>query len=637
MTADLLGSPAGLARQPPFRLGAVQVFPATSEVAWGDQRETLQPKVMQVLVALASRRSEVISAEDLIDACWGGRTVGDDAVQRCIGLIRRLAERTGAFAVETVPRVGYRLEVGAENPPRSWRRPVVVMLLVLALLLAGAAAWFWGPRAPTPPPNLRIEVSALRAIGGETATSFAQDLRDDITGVLNQSGVQTTASGKPAPMFGRPGADLVLKGSVSQQGERLKVRIFLEDVRAGLTLWSGQFDRPIAAAQRLSDEVAVAATETIYTALEPGQQAGARMDPATLAIYIRGSELVRSPQPLREAEPREAFEQVVARAPKLAAGHAVLAITIANEARRGAPAARPALFEQVEREARTAIAIDPSVSGAAYDALYLIRRTGAPTQIVQAEDQILEGLRHAANHPFLNMRECRLLTEVGRAAEAALYCQRALALRPLAGPIGYSYALALNGAGEQDLADRAIEQAARRNPDHTSTRAVRFEMAAVGGPPEKARSLLRDPTTRPVWIGPQAAATLETYLAARDSARPADVETAAVALRKSVAAGRLDIGLAVQAAVRLGRVDDAFDLLALRGLDRVQSGAGAMFLLEPSTAPLRADPRFWPLAARLGLARYWVARDRWPDLCGREIPLAVCKAEAKRALREAHP
>jgi len=40
--------------------------------------------------------------------------VGEDAVNRCIARIRRLAESHGGFAIETIPRVGYRL---AEHAP----------------------------------------------------------------------------------------------------------------------------------------------------------------------------------------------------------------------------------------------------------------------------------------------------------------------------------------------------------------------------------------------------------------------------------------------------------------------------------------------------------------------------------------
>ena len=38
-----------------------------------------------------------------------GIDVSDDAIHRCIGRLRRLAETHGGFRLETVPRVGYQL------------------------------------------------------------------------------------------------------------------------------------------------------------------------------------------------------------------------------------------------------------------------------------------------------------------------------------------------------------------------------------------------------------------------------------------------------------------------------------------------------------------------------------------------
>jgi Tol biopolymer transport system component len=73
---------------------------------------------MQVLTALADARNAVVSRDHLIQACWNGRIVGDDAINRCIGKVRKLATLTDppAFTVETVPRVGYRLLLPGAAP-----------------------------------------------------------------------------------------------------------------------------------------------------------------------------------------------------------------------------------------------------------------------------------------------------------------------------------------------------------------------------------------------------------------------------------------------------------------------------------------------------------------------------------------
>jgi Tol biopolymer transport system component len=70
---------------------------------------------MQVLVALFQANGHVVSRDELIVRCWEGRIVGEDAINRAIGRLRRLSEADSGFQIETIPRVGYRLR--AEQVP----------------------------------------------------------------------------------------------------------------------------------------------------------------------------------------------------------------------------------------------------------------------------------------------------------------------------------------------------------------------------------------------------------------------------------------------------------------------------------------------------------------------------------------
>jgi len=69
-----------LAHQKPFRLGSLDVCPAAREVYWAGGCEVLQPRVMQVLVALAQADGQVVGRDDLLDLCWDGRIVSEDAI-----------------------------------------------------------------------------------------------------------------------------------------------------------------------------------------------------------------------------------------------------------------------------------------------------------------------------------------------------------------------------------------------------------------------------------------------------------------------------------------------------------------------------------------------------------------------------
>src|ERR1044072_922504 len=90
--ADRRSREIDLARCADFNLGAARVSPSRRRLT-GSSIGTveLEPRVMQVLVVLHRAGGAVLSRDDLIHACWGGRIVGDDALNRCIGALRRLA------------------------------------------------------------------------------------------------------------------------------------------------------------------------------------------------------------------------------------------------------------------------------------------------------------------------------------------------------------------------------------------------------------------------------------------------------------------------------------------------------------------------------------------------------------------
>lgn len=102
-----------LASEQPFRLGPLLVTPALLQVEKDGASQTLEPRVMQVLVVLARAEGRVVSRQELVERCWDGRIVGENAIQRVISRIRTLATGLGGFELETITKVGYRLRIDA--------------------------------------------------------------------------------------------------------------------------------------------------------------------------------------------------------------------------------------------------------------------------------------------------------------------------------------------------------------------------------------------------------------------------------------------------------------------------------------------------------------------------------------------
>ena len=141
---------AELALRPPLTFGSVTIDPPTRTLSGPAGSALVEPRVMQVLVALADASGQVVTRDTLFRRCWGNSSVGDDSLNRAIGAARRLvAEVAGdAVMVETIPRVGYRLkscEVSAEEAPRWSRRQLMIAggvgIIGGAAVLAAASHW----------------------------------------------------------------------------------------------------------------------------------------------------------------------------------------------------------------------------------------------------------------------------------------------------------------------------------------------------------------------------------------------------------------------------------------------------------------------------------------------------------------
>ncbi|MBA4747247.1 MAG: winged helix-turn-helix domain-containing protein [Sphingopyxis sp.] len=143
-----------LAHVPDFRVGGLNIHPSTRELSRGGERLVIEPRVMQVLVALHRAGGAVVSKDDLAQSCWEGRVVGEDAINRVLSRLRKVSESIGkdTFHVETVTRVGYRMVVdGAAlaptpkadvygQPNSVGRRSLVIGAAMLTAV--GGGAWF---------------------------------------------------------------------------------------------------------------------------------------------------------------------------------------------------------------------------------------------------------------------------------------------------------------------------------------------------------------------------------------------------------------------------------------------------------------------------------------------------------------
>ena len=242
-----------LAREADFSLGELRIRPARREVEAAGARLALQRRVMQVLVALARSTTEVVSQHELILRCWGGLTVSDDAIGRCIAQLRRLAAALPEppFEIETIAGVGYRLtpSIGA---------------YVLRPL-------------PKPSPMPSIAVMPFTSLSSGAGRDYLTDgIVEEIVASLSRfkmihvisAGGMVVSDGQnlsPREAARQLGVDYFLEGSVRREGERVRVTVHVIDASSGAELWADRFDDVLSDVFALQDRVA----ERVAGAVEP--------------------------------------------------------------------------------------------------------------------------------------------------------------------------------------------------------------------------------------------------------------------------------------------------------------------------------------------------------------------------------
>jgi Tol biopolymer transport system component/DNA-binding winged helix-turn-helix (wHTH) protein len=208
-------------KRSPFRAGEWTILPEANLIVKDDVERHLEPKVMKVLLTLALQPGHVYAKEELIAAVWPNTFVSDDALTRCVSILRRITEDDAHEPrfIQTVPKVGYRLvapitelsdeEAGltppspvaiesvapqpatlldaedAQVPPvpdppsgiSGWPKWALPSLVVVAVLIGGAAI-LWQRSHPSPPDGSLLKTSAFTGDAGEqTQPSFSPDGR----------------------------------------------------------------------------------------------------------------------------------------------------------------------------------------------------------------------------------------------------------------------------------------------------------------------------------------------------------------------------------------------------------------------------------------------------------------------------
>lgn len=294
-------APIRLSAATDFRLGRLEVRPSVCEVTRDGERQHVEPRVMQVLVALARAGGAVVSRDELIQSCWDARVVGEGAIHRCISKLRELAG-AGAdgtdFEIETIARIGYRLEpagasekaiamapvaIGRSKSARIGIAAIAAACLVLAVVTLTARQ-----DSPVVPPAAARTTPSIAVMPFQNfsndpdAAFFAAGVRDEVLTRLARIGALRVVSRTSADrMAQRPGTlkdtaqqlgvAHIVEGSVQRAGNTVRVNVQLIRVAGEDHSWAQSYDRTFDDVLSAENDVADAIAASLAANIAPGE------------------------------------------------------------------------------------------------------------------------------------------------------------------------------------------------------------------------------------------------------------------------------------------------------------------------------------------------------------------------------
>lgn len=503
---------------------------------------------------------------------------------------------------------------------RPGRRVVWIALGVVVLLAALIALWHRTPAksaagvSPPPasapaPPERSLAVLPFRNLSGDAANDYFSDgISEEILNALTRlPGVRVigrTSSFRfrgPDVDAGAVGKQLrvgtVLAGSVQKAGDAVRVTAELVDTGTGYQLWSQKYDRKLQNLFEVEDEISRSIADALRVQLAGGAAqpmvSAATASPEAHNLFLRANALARRSDEASLNAAIGLYRDAIALDPRYAAAWSGIAEVYAyiGDAYRAPREVAPLAREAAQR----AIALDPSLAGGHHGLALvdLIWDWNFPVARRELEQALAldpgAGMIHS-NHSLL------LATVDGDFGAARAENDKAASLDPLNPFIPYNQLLIAFGQRDYAEASRFATRIREIDPDFLyfidATAMVQLAMGRWDDCVREQRGLpeaLRDQSQ----IG---LAICLAHAGGEKEAREILSRLERESKRRYVDASSIGVIYAA-----LGQKDEAF-----AWIDKaVEAHSGRMPMLElwPDLEPLRSDPRYAKLAARIGVHR----------------------------------
>jgi TolB-like protein len=614
-----------LAHEPDFGILDIHVRPAVCHVEANQIVTRVEPKVMEVLVLLARAQGATVSRDQLIEACWEGRIVSEDAITRTLRKARKIGSLTNppAFHIETRPKVGVRLIArdqaarpdGYKHAQHQSVSEPLLIVFPFENLSTDSDLQFFVDGVSEEVLGRIIGGSKLRAIGPASSFQYRGPSKAGAARALK--------------------ATHIVDGTVRRSGQRVRINAHLTEVATGAGLWVDQFERDLGDIFALQDEIADGIAQALFTTFTPADRRP--IDPAVYDLYLRAKGLETNPDRLLSSI--TSLELVTQHAPDFADGWGRLAVLRAFMRLNMPYAARAKITMQTHDDIARCYQSSPDNAQANYANYWLtapfgdfINQERIVQQCLKRDNPASDDLSLASFHYY----------NVGRRRVCNNLATRGRQFDPSSWAVSINYAISLWSRGEGSATMAALRAHIEAFPEDQQAAAYQLLVASYLGDWEEI-----DRLTSPVRLAQFPLRENGGILATVATMRYPTPENRRFLFEmmktRAEKIGGFDCVVMTFSSM-IGMASEAYDSIAQLPFGPTNSKGDALgmmgyrthLLFTPANERGRADPRFVHLCARLGLVDYWLTTELWPD-CINEVPYdfcAECEA-AKKVVQDA--
>lgn len=610
-----------------YRFGEFEVDLSAETIRRGGDKLPINRRMFQVLCLLIERRGEIVTKEEFFERVWEGNFVEDNNLTVTITALRKvLGDRArDARFIENIPRKGYRfignVESCASDVKESRPSPVVMnsrpgsrrfllagaTISIIVVLSLGIATFSGGSESRISKSSAKQQTIAVLPFKsrGPESEYLAMGLTDGISHSLgrnselrvsdrNSTFALNDKADQPLDAASMLGVDNIVVGEVERLDGGLIISARLINTNDTSRGWKRQFRRTEAEVFATQQEIVSDLLDSLKIDNSDTRPEAAH-DPKALELYMKGQYYLNRRAEADFRRSVELFNQTIDLDPTFAQAYVGLseAYTLGTFVEfKFAPGEKNAL---IRANIQKALDIDPNL-GEAY-AARAINRCYYDWDFAGSESDYRRAIELVPNNATAHHWYAEFLSMQGRFDESYREYDKAISLDPLSMAIKTDLAVAHFYARDYDGSMEMLNKVKAIEPNFLRTEFYIFWIHRVKG----EYTLAIDSLERFY--------SLEVMNGVREDSK--DVKGRILHFRRELAengtAGfwranrEIYSGDNYQPALTVAQSGDKNTTFAILEAAFKERSSGLVWLkVEPLLDPLRDDPRFADLLARVG-------------------------------------